>query len=237
MHGRAALILRRCLAVVSFVLCLPSLLLSATLLKDFLRIHRTEFYHFDYAYGTQFALWAAIAALLAGLAVYTFARRSYYGVLPAIAIMVGLVTVHLAPDMDPRVSMLSTTLIRLGHAEKALSDWDETHGRFPGDEDELREALTRVLEEPSHFSVGKTPVVCKFELLSNAVSASVRATVTQPCADLCSQGGLRGILADRNHAREPTSGRVIVATGIGDEPFVVHRTHLKPGEGYWPHFE
>lgn len=211
--------------------------LSATLLRDFVRIHSREFYHFDYPYGTQFIVWAAITALLAGLAAYTFFRRSYYGVLQALAIMVGLLAVHITPDLVPRVSMLSTTVKQLGHAERALSDWDEAHGRFPGNQDELREALTRVLAEPSHFSLGRVPVVCKLELLPNAVSASVK-TQSQPCmliyavrAD-CEEYWLTGTTLEK-----PTSGRVVVATEIGDELFVVHRTHLKPGEGHWPHFE
>jgi hypothetical protein len=234
----AAVILRRCLAVLSFVLCLPSPFLSVTLLKDFLRVHRGEFYHFDYPYGTQFVLWAAIATLIAGLAVYTFFRRSYYGVLPAFAIIVGLLTVHIIPDLAPSVPMLSSIVKQLGHTEKALSDWDETHGRFPGNQDELREALTQVLAEPSHFSLGDTPVVCRIELLRNAVSAPVKTTVTQPCVLIyavradCAEYWLTATTLEK-----PTSGRVIVATGIADEPFVVHRTHLKPGEGHWPHFE
>lgn len=238
MHRRAAIILRRCLAVFAFVLCLPSLFLSATLLKDFVRIHREQSYHFDYAYGAQFVLWAAVAMLVAGLAAYSFARRSYYGLLPALAIIVGLVTVHLTPDLVPGVPMLSATLRQLGHAEKALSDWDEAHGRFPGNQDELREALARVLAEPSHFSLGNTPVVCKVELLRNAVSASVTTSATQPCVLIYavradgSEYWLTGTTLEN-----PTESRVVLSTGIGNEPIIVHRTHLKPGEGHWPHFE
>jgi len=100
-NRRAAIISRRSLAVISFVRCLPSLFLSVTLLRDFVRIYREQSYHFDYAYGTQFVLWASVASLLAGLAVYTFVRRSYYGLIPVFAIIVGLGTVHVTPDLVP----------------------------------------------------------------------------------------------------------------------------------------
>jgi hypothetical protein len=214
-------------------------LVAATLLKGFVRIHSEQSYHFDYAYGTQFVLWAAIATLLVGLSAYTFFRRSFYGVLPALAIMGGLVTAHVGADMLPSVFMMSSTTHQLGHAEKALSDWDETHGRFPGNETELREALARVLAEPSHFSWGKTPVVCKVEMVRNAVSASDETTATQP-------GML--IYAVRQDSAEywltvttlegPTSSRIVVYGVAGlYNPMIVHRTHLKPGEGHWPHFE
>jgi len=230
--------LRRCLAVISFVLCLPSLFLSVILLKDFVRIHRGQFYYFNYPYGTRLMLWAAVTALLAGLAAHTFFRRSYYGVLPALAIIIGLLTIHITPDLVPTVSMLSTNVKQLGHAEKALSDWDETHGRFPANRDELREALARVLAEPSHFSFGNTTVVCKYELISEAVAASLKTAITQPCVLIYAvRADYREYWLTETTLEKPTSGGVVVATGIANQPFIVHRTHLNPGEGHWPHFE
>jgi len=237
-HRGAAVYLRRCLAVITFVLCLPSLFLSTTLLRDFVRIHLEQSYHFDYPYGAHFLLWAAIAFLLAGVAAYSFIRRSYYGLLSTFAVIVGLLTVHVAPDFVPSVPMLSVTLRQLGHAEKALSDWDEAHGRFPGTQDEMRQALGPVLAEPSHFLLGTTPVTCKAELVPDAVSASVKATAAQPCVLIYAvRTGCGEYWLTETTLERPTLARVIIATGIADQPFVVHRTHLKPGEGHWPHFE
>ena len=69
----------------------------------------------------------------------------------------------------------------LGHADHSLSDWDETHSRFPSDEQELREALAiRPLREPAVFFVGSHAIPYDTRIVTNAIGPALEPVPPKP---------------------------------------------------------
>jgi len=131
----------------------------------------------------------------------------------------------------------------LGHADHSLSDWDETHGRFPSSEEELRKALAvRPLQEPAiYFQQGK-PISYDVRIVTNATGPSVGGVPPNPGTIVYAvSSGYEDYWLTMTTLRNPAGGPVAWEhiAGLFDlEPiYVMHRKHHNPGEGYQPFIE
>ena len=134
--------IRVVLTVALGLFSLPPLIFGLYLLACSLRIHTTNAYYVEYPYLASAVAFIAVAAVIIFCAVYGAWRRSFYGLVFAIAVVFGLATMVYVPDGIPHVhrSMIAdfnyTSRVR-----SFLSVWYESNRRFPKNEAEFNDAL------------------------------------------------------------------------------------------------
>jgi hypothetical protein len=142
------------------------------------------------------------------------------------------------PDVGPRLDMAGGVQKLLGHADHSLSDWDEAHGRFPSDEEELRMALSiRPLRESAIFFLHGHPIPYDVRVRADATGPSLETAPSNPGTIIYA------VTSDHKEywltitsLRNPAGGPVTLehVAGLFEmEPiWVMHRKHHNPGEGY-----
>jgi hypothetical protein len=130
------------LAAIAGLLSLPALILGSYLFSCWVRIHTADVFYVAYPYLLVAAVLGGIGALSALCSIYGALRRSFYGLMFLVPIMLGLATMVYIPDGTPHVqrSMMDDTNY-LSATGSFLRVWYESHHRFPKDQAEFLEAL------------------------------------------------------------------------------------------------
>jgi hypothetical protein len=159
-----------------------------------------------------------------------------------VALIIGLGCMVALPEVSPLVDMAGAVRRLLGHADQSLSNWDEMHGKFPTDEEELRKAMAlRPLLEPAIFFLDGKAIPYDVRIITNASGPSVESV--PPSAGTI----IYVVSADYKEywltittLHNPIGGPVELEhiAGFEQEPiWVMNRKHHNPGEGYQPFFE
>jgi hypothetical protein len=142
------------------------------------------------------------------------------------------------PEVGPQLDMAHENQKILGHADHSLSDWDEAHGKFPSNEEELRKAMVvRPLQEPAiYFQQGK-PIPYDVRIVINATGPSQESVPPNPGTIVYSvSSDFRDYWLTMTTIRNPAGGPVAwehIAGLFDREPIrVMHRKHHNPGDGY-----
>lgn len=197
--------------------------------------------YFYYGYFNRGVAWLLISALCLAVAGMTLWKQNTYFVFPLLLLAVGVVCVTALPELRLDLAMQTTRL--LGHADHSLSDWDDSHGRFPADERELREALaTRPLREAAIFFQNGQPIPYGVRVVTNATAPVFEPLPPAPGTVVYA------VSSDQKEywlvvttLRSPVGGPVVIHHVAGDydpgKVLVMNRKHHNPGEGYQPFIE
>jgi hypothetical protein len=136
--------IRVALTIFFGLFALPALIFGLYLVACSIRIHTTNFYYVKYPY---LALALAFIALGAGIlycVTYGAWRRSFYGLLFAVGVILRLATIVYIPDGMPHVqrSMVEDSNY-LSTAHSFFGVWHDANRRFPKGEVEFVDAMTR----------------------------------------------------------------------------------------------
>jgi hypothetical protein len=159
------------------------------------------------------------------------------------SLLIGLACAVTLPNIGPQLSMAHANQKILGHADHSLSDWDEAHGKFPDNEEELRKALAlRPLQEPPIYFQHGTPISYDLRIVTNASGPAVGAMPPNPGTIVYAvSSDYAKYWLTLTTIRNPAGGPVGWEhnAGLVDlEPILVmHRKHHNAGEGYYPFIE
>lgn len=221
----------------------PALVLGLSFLWKWIEVHSSHGPYFRWPYLVA----ALTCVVLSGLG-FGFAIRAIWGKRFRIAasvasLFLGLGCAAVLPNVGPQLDMAGANQRILGHADHGLSDWDEAHGRFPTNEDELRKALAvRPLQESAIYFRGGKPIPYDVQIETSAAGPyegtvpSNPGTVVYAVSADCKEYWLT-----MTTLKNPAVGPVVwehVAGLFQLEPiWVMHRKHHNPGEGYQPFIE
>jgi hypothetical protein len=141
------------------------------------------------------------------------------------------------PNVGPRLEMLSAVQRLLGHADHSLSDWDDSHGRFPSNENELRAALSfRPLRESPIFFLHGNPISYDVRIRTDATGPLMETVPSNPGTVIYAvTSDSKEYWLTITSLRSPVGGAVALehVAGLEVEPiWIMHRKHRNPGEGY-----
>jgi len=128
--------------LVAGLLSLPAPIFGSYLLVCWVRIHTADVFYVDYPYLLAASVLMGIGTVGAFCSIYGVVRRSYYGFLFVVPIVLGLATLVYIPDGFPHTqrSMMDDTN-SLTATGSFLRVWYESHHSFPKDKAEFRDAL------------------------------------------------------------------------------------------------
>jgi hypothetical protein len=225
------------------LLNLPALVLGFCFLWNWIRVHTSDGPYFQWSYlaaGLVCLLLSGIGLELAARAIW---KRDFWAMASVASFFLGLGCMVTLPNVGPRLSMAAANQRILGHADHSLSDWDEVHGKFPSDEEELRKALAvRPLQAPAiYFERGK-PISYDVRIVTNATGPSVGAVPPNPGTVVYAVSSdykyyWLTITTLRNPAGGPVAWEHIAGLFDLEPVWVMHRKHHHPGEGYQPFME
>lgn len=230
-------------AVLGILANLPGMILGGSLLGSYIRLRVSGAPYFKYEYLPHAVLWLLVSALGIAAAGVTIWRRSSYDFFPVFSLIVGFVCLIVLPNASPRFDQAEATTKLLGHADHSLSDWDESHGMFPSNERELREALAlRPLREHAIFFRNGNPIPYDVRVITNAVGPVLEPLPPDPGTVIYA------VSSDQKEywlvvttLRNPVGGPVLVHHAASDydagEALVMNRKHHSPGERYQPFIE
>lgn len=231
------------IAAVGALANLPALITGFSLLEDWIRLHTWDGPYFKWHYLSMALAVLLLSGLGLGLAARAM-RRERFCVLASVAsFFLGIGCMVNLPNVGPRIEMAGAVQRLLGHADHSLSDWDEAHGRFPSNEEELRKALSgRPLRESAIFFVHGNPIPYDVRIRTDATGPSLETVPSDPGTVIYA------VTSDHKEywltitsLRNPVGGPVTLEhiAGLFDrEPiWVMHRKHHNPGEGYYPFIE
>ena len=170
-------------------------------------------------------------------------RRSFCVLASIVSLVFGLAGMLVLPDVGPRLEMADAIQRLLGQADYSLSDWDEVRGRFPSDEQELREALAvRPLHEPAVFFLQSKAIPYDVRIITNATGPVLNIVPPNPGTVVYSvSSDYKEYWLTITTLRDPVGGPVALEHIAGyyeQEPiWVMNRKHHNPGEGYKPFIE
>jgi hypothetical protein len=166
--------LKLVLAVIAGMLSLPALIFGLYLISRCVRIHTADVFYVEYPYFLAACVFFCIGGLSAFCSVYGALRRSFYGVMFIVPVMLGLATMVYIPDGTPHVqrSMMDdgTYLSTVG---SFLRVWYESHQKFPKDQAEFLDALRtgpaawqyRVTAPPLESDYAKSGVRLRYQIV------------------------------------------------------------------------
>lgn len=170
-------------------------------------------------------------------------KKSFCVMASVASLFLGLGCAVVLPNVGPRLDMAGANQEILGHADHSLSDWDEAHGTFPVNEEELRQALAvRPLKEPSvYFQQGK-PIAYDVRIVTNATGPFEGPVPSNPGTVVYAvSSDYKDYWLTMTTLRSPAGGQVTwehLAWEFDLEPiWVMHRRHHHLGEGYQPFIE
>jgi hypothetical protein len=195
----------------------------------------------------SYLLMGFVCVLLAALG-FGLAMRAIWGKRFRIAASVGSFFLGLGcgaalPNIGPQLDMAGGNQKIMGHADHNLSDWDEAHGEFPSNEDELRKALAvRPLREPAIYFRGGSPISCDVQIVTNANGPFEGAVPPNPGIVVYAVSpDYKEYWLTMTTLRNPAVGPVTWEHTAGlfeAEPiWVMHRKHHNPGGEYQPFIE
>jgi hypothetical protein len=228
-------------AVLGLLANLRVMVFGFSLLENWVRLHLTGSLYFHYGYLAHAVSWilvSAVGIMAAGAIIW---KPTSYDVLPISSLAVGLTCMSLLPQIDMEMAEQASRI--LGHADHSLADWDESHGRFPADERELRAALAvRPLHESAIFFQNGRPVPYDLQFVSNAVGPALEPVPPNPGTLIYAvTPDLREYWLVMSSLRHRVGGPVVLLHIVGDyeqgEIWMMNRKHHNPGEGYKPFIE
>jgi len=136
--------IRVALTIFFGLFALPALIFGLYLVACLLRIHTTSFYYVEYPYLAVASAFIALGAGILYCAMYGAWRRSFYGVLFAVGVILGLATTVYIPDGIPHVdrSMIGD-FNYMSRVRSFLGVWHDANHRFPKDEAEFLDAMKK----------------------------------------------------------------------------------------------
>ena len=222
---------------------LAAMLTGVSFAGSWIRLHTSAGANFRYGYlapAVLFLVFSGFGMLMARRAI---CEQRFYVLASVVSLAIGLASMIELPEIGPRLDITEATTRLLGHADHSLSDWDETHSRFPSDERELREALAiRPLGEPAIFFVGSHAIPYDTRIVIDATGPALEPLPPNPGTIVYA------VTSNRNEywltittLRNPVGGPVVMHHIAGDyerEPiFVMNRKHHNAGDGYQPFLE
>jgi hypothetical protein len=130
------------LAIVAGLFSLPSFIFGCYFIWCSIRIRTCDVYYVEYPYLLTACVLVGIGLLSVSCAVYGIRRRSFYGAIFIIPLVLGFAMLVYIPDGTPHVqrSMMDDTNYLSG-IHSFFGVWYESHQRFPKDEAEFKDAL------------------------------------------------------------------------------------------------
>jgi hypothetical protein len=230
------------LALLSAVLYLPAAVWGFLFLINWARLLALRGPYFRWGYlsaGFVFLLYSGCGLALVVRAI----RKRELSLLAAVAALaICVVGAHILVNFNPTADMSIVVDQLLAHAYRCLTDWDDRHGKFPTNEQELREALAaQPLQQREVFFVRDRAIPYDVRIITNASGPELEAvppnpgTIVYAVSSDCMEYWLTV-----STLRDPIGGPVIPERvfGIyGGRAWVVHRKHNNPGDGFWPSME
>lgn len=210
-------------------------------LESWVRLHATGDAYFQYGYLTQGLVWLLVSAVgmtAAGLITW---KPSSYDILPIASLTIGLACMIALPEVHLEFAESASKI--LGHADHSLADWDESHGQFPSNQRELREALAkRPLHEPPIFFQNGKPIPYDIRIVTNAVAPALEPLPSNPGTLVYAVSSdymeyWLVITSLRNRVGGPVVPLHVVGEYEPGEIYVMHRRHHNPGDRYKPFIE
>lgn len=222
---------------------LPALVLGFSFLWNWVRVHTSDGPYFRWSYLGVGLLCLLFSGLGLGLGARAIWKKNFCVMASIASFFLGFGCAVTLPEVGPQLDQASANQKILGHADHSLSDWDEAHGKFPCNEEELRKALARrPLQEPAiYFQKGK-PIAYDVQIVTNATGPSAGALPRNPGTVVYAvSSDYKDYWLTMTTMRNPAGGPVAwehIAGLFDREPiWVMHRKHHNPGEGYYPFIE
>jgi hypothetical protein len=226
------------LSVISALFALPSLIFGGYLFLCWLRIRTSDVYYVDYSYGAAALMWTGFGLLGLAMTLYGILRRTYYGMLFAGPVLMGVAAMIVIPDSRPEtVKSMTSDSNYLGDLGSFLNVWYGEHHAFPRDEVEFRQAMRngpgalRGIASPVPASPYKqrwSTLPYKVVVLSNASGPRLTAASERPgIVYYCVSSDLQEFWATMTGLNSDVGGRASIKH-VGDSPdyeyYVVHET-------------
>jgi len=217
---------------------LPALVTGFSLLRDSFRLHTSGGPYFNWPYLATASICLMFSGLGLGMAIRAMWQQNFRILASVVSLVVGLGCMVTLPNIGPSLDMAGAIQKLLGHADHSLSDWDETHGRFPSNEEELRKALAlRPLQESPIFFLHGNPIPYHVRMVTNAAGPSLETVPSDPGTVIYTvSSNYKEYWLTITTLRDPVGGPVgleHVAGFFELEPiWLMNRTHHTPGEGH-----
>lgn len=166
MCASARTVRRVLLSVFLGLFSVPMLGYGGYLFVCWVRIHTSTVYYADYPYAIAALVWFAVGLLNLWVTLHAVWRRSFYGFLFVVPVIVGLAAMETAPDHAPRVLSLAADTDQLSNLHSFLGVWYENNHRFPTSEAEFRDAVG--LAPASRYKQRGNPLPYEVVLVTNA---------------------------------------------------------------------
>jgi hypothetical protein len=128
---------------------LPMLIYGGYFLVCWIRIHTSHPYYVEYPYLTAAIAWLSVGTLSFVTGLHAVWRRSYYGILFLIPLVLGLGTMALIPDNKPQQFSMTRDGNYVSYLHSSLNDFYATQKRYPLDQSELNAAIVKSAGESS----------------------------------------------------------------------------------------
>lgn len=217
---------------------LPALVLGSSFLWTWIRVQTSDGPYFRWPYLVAGLVCMLLSALGLSLAARAVWGKRFRVVLSVASLLLGLGCAVELPEVSPQSAMSEGNLRILGHADHSLSDWDEVHGNFPSNEEDLHKALAvRPLGETAIYLRQGKPIPYDVRIVTNATGPSTVAMPATPGAVVYAvSSDYRDYWLTMTTLTNPGAGPVAWEHALGlpeREPvLVMHRKHHNPGEGY-----
>jgi hypothetical protein len=224
------------LAAFAGLLSIPALILGCYLLSCWVRIHTADVFYVEYPYLLAACVLVGMGVLGACCSVYSALRRSFYGLILLVPIVLGFATMVYIPDGTPHVqrSMMDDTNY-LSVTGSFLRVWYESHHRFPKDQSEFLDALRngpadwqyRVNTPPIESDYARRGVRLPYQVVViNKASGPRLANLSQQPGVVyyCVTDDQQQFWVTMTGLREDVSGAATlrrVADSVDDKPLVV----------------
>jgi hypothetical protein len=222
---------------------IPALVLGSRFLFDWVRSRVSGGPYFKWSYLATATICLLFSGMGWGVAAKAIWGKSFHLLAAVATLFIGLGCMVILPNVGPRLDLASAVQKILGHADHSLADWDELHGRFPSNEEEVREAMKfRPLRESKIFFLHGKAIPYDVRILTNATGPSLETVPSNPGTIIYAvSSDYKEYWLTITTLRNPVGGPVALEhiAGLFDlEPiWVMNRKHRNPGEGYQPFLE
>jgi hypothetical protein len=216
----------------------PALVVGLSCLWKWIEVHSSSGPYFRWPYLEEGLTCVVLSGLGLGFAMRAIWGKRFRVAASVASLFFGLGCAVELPTWDLQPNMAGRNLRILGHADHSLSDWDEAHGRFPTNEDELRKALAvRPLQEPAIYFRRGRPIPYDVQIETNAAGPYEGAVPPNPGTVVYAvSSDYKEYWLTMTTLRNPAVGPVVwehVAGRFQREPiWVMHRKHHNPGDVY-----